>query len=135
MIKRNIANLILLLTVLCCFSSCEVDITLDNSNNPDNLFGPIWEDRFIDDTGADCIQTFEFYRDGRGVECMDCQGYGGSVSYNKYPFHWEWDNEHPYSLFLDYPNNDFSYFGNLRIGRDRLEGILNDEPLTFRAVY
>lgn len=134
MIKKNIANIILLLTVLCSFNSCEVDITLNDSNNPDNLFGRIWEDRFIDDNDSDCIQTFEFYRDGRGLECMDCQGYG-STSYNEYPFYWEWDNVHPYSLFIDYLNNEHSYFGDLWMSPDRLDGILNDEPLTFHARY
>lgn len=136
MLKKNILSLLFLITLVCSFSSCEeIDPWDDhNQSNPNYLFDRAWEDEFINKFDEDCVQTLEFYRNGRGMEYMEYYSHG-KTTYEERPFTWKWDHEYPYSLFIDYVDGDFSYFGKLRITPNRLDGYWNDEPVSFDAVY
>lgn len=133
--KKNILSLIFLLTILCGFNSCQ-DKPLDPiEEDPEYILcnGTGWFRQYRDYDGFDCDQKFVFYFDGGGKETVVryLDDFMGSTEKFTYTFRWSWDEEYPYSIFIDYSDGTYSYFGDMYISPYELSGVLNDHDVTF----
>lgn len=136
MIKNNILNFLLLLSLFCGLSSCN-DSPFDETDDPETILcNSDWVLRYTDYEGGLCLREFYFNLNGTGEEREVYWEYifGQAVPKEyRYSFRWEWDEEYPYSIFIDYANGDYSYFGDLEITNRYLKGTLNDDDIIFTA--
>lgn len=132
--KKNIFNLILLLTILCGFNSC-VDKPLDPIDNPEYILcnNAGWWDDYHDVDGYYCEQRLIFHNDGRGEESIirHYSDIPGDFKEFIYDFYWEWDDDYYGSIYMEYTNGNYVIFDNLRIYFDELSGYLGDDYVIF----
>lgn len=133
--KKNIFNLILLLTILCGFNSC-VDKPLDPIDNPEDVLcnGSGWIDSYTDVDGFFCEQRLVFFYDGRGEETIirHFSNFPGDFEELRSSFRWDWDDDNYSSIYMEYGNGDYIIFDDLSIHYDRLSGYFGDDYVTFR---
>lgn len=131
---KKIFSLIMLLTILCGFNSCE-DKPFDETDNPDYYLcnGSGWIDTYIDINGYVCDQILVFRADGRGRETIiryfsDFPGDFEEISSN---FRWYWDDNFYDSLSIEFPNGDYYLFDDLYVGSYNLSVLLDGERVNF----
>lgn len=134
MIKRSITGLLFLLTIVCCFSSCEEDPYYDERADAEYwLCSTTWIDTFESDINEDCDQELTFNLNGTGVDHREYYRWGTFHREERFLFRWYWNPTLPNSLILDYPDGR-SYFDNIRIDQYTLRGVLDDERVIFDAL-
>lgn len=133
MIKKNILSFLLLFTALCTFNSCEVDE--DDYYFEDNLYGNIWSEWYTNNNKEDVYHEINFNPGGTGTSYYEY--YKGKLLIGKEEsrFTWHWDDYYPNSIFIDYLDGDYVYFGNIFIKNDQLFGVWNDKQLVFDRVW
>lgn len=130
---KNILSLILLLTILCGFNSCEVR-PLDQGYDPEYYLcnGRGWIDSYVDRNGYVCDQWLEFYSDGRGRETIVryFSDFPGDYEELTSSFYWNWDDDYYESIYLDF--SDYRYlFDQLYISSRELSGYLDGAEVYF----
>ena len=133
--KENILSLIFLLTILCGFNSCEDKPLGPIEEEPEDILcnGTGWFRQYRDYDGFDCDQKIIFSSDGRGKEIIVYYDnfFPEGFEESTYTFRWYWDDEYPYSIFIDYSDGTSSYFGDMYISSYELSGVLDDYDVTF----
>lgn len=131
---KNILSLILLLTILCGFNSCE-DKPLDEVYEPEYYLcnGSGWIDTYRDINGYICDQILVFLPDGRGRETIIryFSDFPGDLEEINSNFRWYWDDDYYESIFIEFPNSDYYLFDDLFVGPDRLSVLLDGERVNF----
>lgn len=131
---KNILSLILLLTILCGFNSCEVR-PLDQGYDPEYYLcnGRGWLDSYIDKNNYPCDQRLVFYADGGGKETIIryFSNFPGDYEESTSSFRWYWDDEYRESIFIEFNNGDYYLFDRIEIYADELSGYLDGEYVTF----
>ena len=100
---KKYAGLLLMLTLLVGFTSCEDDEDLE-----ERMFGRVW----VGDVGMNAVngrilyREFTFDPDGFGEEY---QFFRNGELYDHFRFQWYWEDRYSNNLVLDYGRNGTSY--------------------------
>ena len=114
---KKYAGLLLMLTLLVGFTSCEDDEDLE-----ERMFGRVW----VGDVGMNAVNgrilysEFTFDTDGFGDEY---QFFRNRELYDHFRFQWYWEDRYSNNLVLDYGRNGTSYMDNVDIYRGVMTGI------------
>ena len=114
---KKYAGLLLMLTLLVGFTSCEDDEDLE-----ERMFGRVW----VGDVGMNAVNgrilysEFSFDPDGFGEEY---QFFRNRELYDHFRFQWYWEDRYSNNLVLDYGRNGTSYMDNVDIYRGVMTGI------------
>ena len=114
---KKYAGLLLMLTLLVGFTSCEDDEYLE-----ERMFGRVW----VGDVGMNAVNgrilysEFTFDPDGFGEEY---QFFRNRELYDHFRFQWYWEDRYSNNLVLDYGRNGTSYMDNVDIYRGVMTGI------------
>mgnify|MGYP000125884631 FL=1 len=114
---KKYAGLLLMLTLLVGFTSCEDDEDLE-----ERMFGRVW----VGDVGMNAVNgrilysEFTFDPDGFGEEY---QFFRKGELYVHFRFQWYWEDRYSNNLVLDYGRNGTSYMDNVDIYRGVMTGI------------
>ena len=114
---KKYAGLLLMLTLLVGFTSCEDDEDLE-----ERMFGRVW----VGDVGMNAVNgrilysEFTFDPDGFGEEY---QFFRNGELYDPFRFQWYWEDRYSNNLVLDYGRNGTSYMDNVDIYRGVMTGI------------
>ena len=114
---KKYAGLLLMLTLLVGFTSCEDDEDLE-----ERMFGRVW----VGDVGMNAVngrilyREFTFDPDGFGEEY---QFFRNGELYYHFRFQWYWEDRYSNNLVLDYGRNGTSYMDNVDIYRGVMTGI------------
>ena len=114
---KKYAGLLLMLTLLVGFTSCEDDEDLE-----ERMFGRVW----VGDVGMNAVNgrilysEFTFDPDGFGEEY---QFFRNRELYDHFRFQWYWEDRYSNNLVLDYGRNGTSYMDNVDIYRGVMTGI------------
>ena len=114
---KKYAGLLLMLTLLVGFTSCEDDEDLE-----ERMFGRVW----VGDVGMSAgngrilYSEFTFDPDGFGEEY---QFFRNRELYDHFRFQWYWEDRYSNNLVLDYGRNGTSYMDNVDIYRGVMTGI------------
>ena len=114
---KKYAGLLLMLTLLVGFTSCEDDEDLE-----ERMFGRVW----VGDVGMNAVNgrilysEFTFDPDGFGEEY---QFFRNGELYGHFRFQWYWEDRYSNNLVLDYGRNGTSYMDNVDIYRGVMTGI------------
>jgi hypothetical protein len=114
---KKYAGLLLMLTLLVGFTSCEDDEDLE-----ERMFGRVW----VGDVGMNAVNgrilysEFTFDPDGFGEEY---QFFRNGELYDHFRFQWYWEDRYSNNLVLDYGRNGTSYMDNVDIYRGVMTGI------------
>lgn len=114
---KKYAGLLLMLTLLVGFTSCEDDEDLE-----ERMFGRVW----VGDVGMNAVngrilyREFTFDPDGFGEEY---QFFRNRELYDHFRFQWYWEDRYSNNLVLDYGRNGTSYMDNVDIYRGVMTGI------------
>ena len=114
---KKYAGLLLMLTLLVGFTSCEDDEDLE-----ERMFGRVW----VGDVGMNAVngrilyREFTFDPDGFGEEY---QFFRNGELYDHFRFQWYWEDRYSNNLVLDYGRNGTSYMDNVDIYRGVMTGI------------
>lgn len=133
--KKSILSLILLLTVLCGFNSCQDKPFDPIDDDPEYLLcnATGWYDEYIDSSGYPCTQHITFYSNGDGKETIVryFSDFPGDFEELRNSFYWEWDDDYYGSIYMEYPNGDYLFFDQLVISPYELSGLLDGEKVVF----
>ena len=114
---KKYAGLLLMLTLLVGFTSCE-----DDEDFEERMFGRVW----VGDVGMNAVNgrilysEFTFDPDGFGEEY---QFFRNRELYDHFRFQWYWEDRYSNNLVLDYGRNGTSYMDNVDIYRGVMTGI------------
>lgn len=136
--KKSVWGLLALLTLFLGLVSCEDD-PFDNDPYEEATFAlcqNIWEDTYVTEDGRDCVQRLTFYSNGNGEDYrIYYSRYGQYLGEERIPVYWDWNNRYYDSLYIEYPDGGVSYMDQIRITPRTLQCLLDDYPVTFKAVY
>lgn len=136
--KKNILSLIVLITMICGFSSC-TDKPLDAAVDSEFVLcsSSGWFDEYTDINGFFCTQRLIFYPNGRGEETIirHFSNYPGDFEELKSSFYWEWDDDYYESIYIEYANGDYILFDELHIYFDEISGYFGDDYVTFEPFF
>lgn len=141
MIKKSLFGLFLLITTLCCFSSCDEDPYIAPYDPyqvaMENLCTPIWYDRYITVDNLDCLQELEFNYDHTGYDYRTYYYPNGATRTEDIPFTWDWDKGYTDALYIDYLDREGVWLEDIVFGRNTMTCIYDglDEPVVFKASY
>lgn len=131
---KNILSLILLLTILCGFNSCE-DKPFDGIDDLEYILcnGSGWFEEYTDIDGYLCHQQLFFNPDGSGKEVITRFFDYSMQRYERISdtFLWSWNDDYGESIYMRYPNGDYIIFDDLRIFPDELSGYLGEDLVHF----
>lgn len=138
MIKRTLFGIILLITTICSFSSCDEDPYIDPYQTAmDNLCIPVWLDEYVTNDGRDCEQELVFNYNFTGYEYLTYYYPSGATQEERIPFTWEWDGRYTDALYINYPDRDGIWLEDIRFGYNTMTCFYDDlaDPVTFKAGY
>ena len=121
MIKKNILSLLLLLTTLCTFNSCEENPYYDDYTLEEALCGYVWTEWYVNDDNMKTYHEVKFNLNGTGTEYFEVFS-GGTISGTSNDlFTWDWDTEHRNSVVIEYARTgDYFYVDDIRIRGDEM---------------
>lgn len=133
MIKKNILSLLFLFTALVTFNSCEVEDD-DFYEFEQYLYTNTWWEEYRNDKGERVYHEIFFNSNHTGTSYYEV--FRGNILSEKMekPFRWEWDQDYPYSMYIDYISGDYSYFGDIHISGNKLFGVWDDIDIVFKAI-
>lgn len=137
MAKKLLFSLIMGITIICGFSSCEDDPYYDETiiiqeQLTYDLCYYIWSDWYIVD-GLDCEQQLTFDPDGKGLDIRKYHYPTGRVEVEEIPFLWHWDSYYTDVLYMDY-HDGRSVMESIRIDGRRLDCMLDGEWIKYKAL-
>lgn len=115
---KKYASILMMLTVLVGFTSCE-----DDENLEDRMFGRVWigDVGLSADNGELLYSEFRFDPDGFGEEYQ--YYFRDRAYYDSFRFKWNWEDRYSNNLILDYGRNGVSYMDDVDIRQGRMTGI------------
>lgn len=122
-------------------TSCEhvgIGVEFGNGSNSyyemtDYLCSRPWVDEWYDNNGTYYRQELNFYPDNVGNDYIFTQDRYGYIQESRYTFVWDWYNSIYTSIRMKYGTRDYSYMENISIGGNRLNCLLNGEPVYFEG--
>ena len=133
MIKKNILSLLLVLTALFTFNSCEVEHD-EFYEFEQLLYSNDWREEYDNDNGERVYHEVYFNSNGTGNSHYEYFRGNISTGNENRPFTWEWDQDYPYSIYIDYLDGKYSYFGDMHINGYKLFGVWDDTDVVFKAI-
>lgn len=124
----------LMALMMVSLTSCEIEI--DSFYDDDNIGGAYynrsaelcsrtWVSFYRDMDGNYCRQELDYYLDRTGIDYLRVEYRDGSVEHFEYKFRWNWENNAQTSIRMVYGPKDVSYFDDVYIGGNRLNGYLD----------
>lgn len=132
-----ICGMLMLITFAFAFQACDyvgVEIGVGTDayrENTDYLCSRPWSDEWYDDYGTYYYQELRFYGNNTGEDYLYTQDRHGYIQESMYNFTWDWFNSMYTSIRLTYGPGDYSYMDNISMGGNRLNCLLDGQPVYF----
>lgn len=140
-LMKNFGIVIALASIISLIS-CEVSIGswYDDDDysemyyrNTRELCSRTWQETWMQD-GEYYTQRLDFYENRTGTDLIRVEHRNGYITEERYNFEWRWDNSSQTCIRMVYGPQDVSYFEDVWLGGNSLQGMLDGSRVNFTGI-